>query len=114
MTTDRSRRTFADIVVDYEAWYRTLRPTATWSRVTVREERYPGGPAVVTEPAAVESFGPRFEEILAVGCRDWVNVTGRSNSGVLELTVEYFDDTEPRYRPNQIAVNFSASGTEGA
>ena len=60
------------------------------------------------DPLPVEDFGGRFEEIVALGTRGWLNLTALGvDQDNLILAVEYIPDGERRYVRSDISVNFS-------
>ena len=86
-------KTLDVIVDDYLAWLASCRPDLDWSRVAIVELPNDRRRAFVTveEALSVDAFAPRFNEIRAMGTRDWMNLgmTQILPDGTLILALEY-------------------------
>ncbi len=104
-------RDFSTALGSLIGWVKTVVPLPEWTEVLVLEKPFPDAPAAY-HPVPAEGFGGRFEEILDLGHRDWVNLNLVGvKDGTLVVAVEYA--TEPlddgrRFRRDEISVNFSA------
>ena len=99
--------TFEETVERYLSSFRAWCPALSFSRLLITEsprahlENLP-------DPVPVEDFGARFEEIIALGTRGWLNLTALGvDQANLILAVEYLPDGERRYARSDVNTNFS-------
>lgn len=84
----------------------------SWSTIVVVERPAPEWrPEHEVRPVSAAEFDERFEQILALGHRDWVNVGFAGIDGqALVVAVEYFTEPLPdgfHFRRDQISINLS-------
>jgi hypothetical protein len=95
----------------YLAWLRSTCEVGEWDEVVVVEDVLQPGSRQLSAPVPATQFGHRFDEILELGTRDWVNLTtaGVIDNGNLVVVVEYFPEprNQRRFRPEEITVMFS-------
>jgi hypothetical protein len=116
---NRSGRTFAEEIGEYEAWVRgTLAGSGlSWDRVAVcerslsaHEREWQPGDTLTTVPALSES---RFAEILASATKGWANFTGVTiDDGTLIVALEWYPSPDGALAEGDaVYVNYSGIDT---
>lgn len=109
---------FPVVVNELLTWIREDFPHLSWSSIVVVENTSGSG-AKLTPPVTDDSFDSRFQQILDLGYRDWVNVGAISlvddvlTIEVLYMTTPLSERAEMRFSRDEIWVNLHTA-TRGA